>query len=138
MSESAVLRNYGRVEEALIVCAALQYAGFDASIDNYNHATVNWLLVPALGGIPVRLPTSQLEDAKAYLREMVETAEDRLVDATGEAPDPVRRKYWRAWAVAALFMLDWLSLLVLWRFLRATYLKLRHPSPHKLESSSSS
>ena len=34
MSESAVLRNYGRVEEALIVCAALQYAGFDASIDN--------------------------------------------------------------------------------------------------------
>ena len=97
MSESAVLRNYGRVEEALIVCAALQYAGFDASIDNYNHATVNWLLVPALGGIPVRLPTSQLEDAKAYLREMV-----------------------------------------LWRFLRATYLKLRHPSPHKLESSSSS
>ena len=77
MSESAVLRNYGRVEEALIVCAALQYAGFDASIDNYNHATVNWLLVPALGGIPVRLPTSQLEDAKAYLREMVETAEER-------------------------------------------------------------
>ena len=106
--------------------------------DNYNHATVNWLLVPALGGIPVRLPTSQLEDAKAYLREMVETAEDRLVEATGEAPDPVRRKYWRAWAVAALFMLDWLSLFVLWRFLRATYLKLRHPSPHKLESSSSS
>ncbi|WP_290496224.1 hypothetical protein [Hyphomonas sp. UBA4494] len=138
MSESAVLRNYRRVEEALIVCAALQYAEFDASIDNYNHATVNWLLVPALGGIPVRLPASQLEDAKAYLREMVETAEDRLVEATGEAPDPVRRKYWRAWAVAALFMLDWLSLFVLWRFLRATYLKLRHPSPHKLESSSSS
>ena len=138
MSESAVLRNYGRVEEALIVRAALQYAGFDASIHNYNHSTVNWLLVPALGGIPVRLPTSQLEDAKAYLREMVETAEDRLVEATGEAPDPVRRKYWRAWAVAALFMLDWLSLFVLWRFLRATYLKLRHPSPHKLESSSSS
>jgi hypothetical protein len=138
MSQSAVLRNYGQVEEALIVCAALQSAGFDASIDNYNHATVNWLLVPALGGIPVRLPASQLEDAKAYPGEMVESAEDRLVEATGEGPDPVQRNYWRAWAVAVLLAFDWLLLFVLWRFLKATYLKLRNPSPHKLESSSSS
>ena len=50
MSESAVLRNYGRVEEALIVCAALQYAGFDASIDNYNHATVHSIY--SMGGAP--------------------------------------------------------------------------------------
>ena len=51
MSPSAVLRNYCRVEEALVVCSALQDAGFDAAIDNLNHATLEWHLVPALGGI---------------------------------------------------------------------------------------
>ena len=138
MSQSAVLRNYGQVEEALIVCAALQDAGFEASIDNYNHASVNWLIVPALGGIPVRLPVSQLEDARAYLQEMVDTAANRLAEATGEEPVPVRKKYWRAWAVAAVLITDWLLLFILWRFLRATYLKLRPTRSHQLESSPTS
>lgn len=138
MSQSAVLRNYGQVEEALIVYAALQAAGFDVSIDNYNHASLDWLIVPALGGIPVRLPASQLEDARAYLQDMVDTAEIRLAEATGEQLVPVRKKYWRARAVAAVMITDWLLLFILWRFLRAIYLKLRPATSHQLESAPTS
>jgi hypothetical protein len=104
MSPSVVLHNYSRVEEALVVCSALQDAGFDATIDNLNHAILEWYLVPALGGIQVRLPATQLEPARAHLNEMVQTAEQRLTDVTGQATDPIHHRYWRAWTGLAIFV----------------------------------
>lgn len=121
MSPSAVLRNYCRVEEALVVCSALQDAGFDAAVDNLNHATLEWYLVPALGGIQVRIPASQLKPAKAYLNEIFHTAEQRLLEATGETADPIhRRRYWRAWIGIAIWfgVADLLGIATLWLALK--------------------
>ena len=121
MSPSVVLRNYSRVEEALVVCSALQDAGFDAAIDNLNHATLEWYLVPALGGIQVRIPASQLKPAKAYLNEMFHTAEQRLLEATGETADPIhRRRYWRVWTGLAIWfgVADLLGIATLWLALK--------------------
>ncbi len=103
MSAAVVLRNYSRAEEALVVCAALQDAGFDAAIDNLNHASLEWYLVPALGGIQIRLPAAQLEPAKAHLNDMVQSAEARLLEATGETGGPVKRDYWRAWIALGIW-----------------------------------
>jgi hypothetical protein len=138
MSQAAILQNYGRIEEALVVCAALQDAGFDAAIDNFNHATVNWLMVPALGGIPVRLPASQLLDARAYLDELVSSVEDRLGEAAGASPEPILRKYWRARIVAFLYLGEWFLYFALWRAIRAAYLKFKAPNPHNIESNTPS
>lgn len=104
MSGAAILRNYSSVEEALVVYAALQDAGFDAAIDNFNHAVLEWYIVPALGGVQVRLPAAQLEPAKAHLSDMVHTAEARLAEATGDAGKPAKRRYWRAWVGLAIWL----------------------------------
>ncbi|KJS38528.1 MAG: hypothetical protein VR74_05460 [Hyphomonas sp. BRH_c22] len=103
MSPSVVLRNYSRVEEALVVCSALQDAGFDAAIDNLNHAILEWHVVPLIGGIQVRHPASQIDAAKVYLNEMVQTAEQRLIEATGETIEPIHPRYWHARVIALTF-----------------------------------
>jgi len=104
MTRAAVLRNYSNIEEALVVCATLQDAGFDAVIDNLNHATLEGYLIPALGGIPVRLPESQLQDARGYLNDMAQSAEERLLAATGETIEPIKRRRLRAWLGFAIVL----------------------------------
>tara|TARA_R110001606_G_scaffold293677_1_gene441425 strand:+ start:669 stop:1085 length:417 start_codon:yes stop_codon:yes gene_type:complete len=134
MSPSVVLRNYSRVEEALVVWSALQDAGFDATIDNLNHAILQWHVVPLFSGIQVRLPASQIDPAKACLNEMVQTAEQRLTEATGQTPEPIRRSYWRARLMAITFATDWVILALIWFFVRKLYLRRTSIRARQIES----
>lgn len=116
MTQAAVLRNYSNPEEALVVSAALQDGGFAAEIDNINHVTLEWYLIPALGGVQVRVPDSQLAAARAYLNDMVESAYERLIAATGEIPEPAPRSRWRAWVGVALWfgLAEIIGLAIIW------------------------
>lgn len=99
MSPSVVFGTYSYVEEALVVCSALNDAGFDASIDNLNHAVTDWALVTALGGIRVRLPSTQLDEARAALVDMRSSA------AQAAEPEPIRmRSRWPVWTFGLLLI----------------------------------
>lgn len=74
MSPSVIIHRAQDIESALVLTNFLQFHGLDASLDNAAHASVDWAIVPALGGIPVRLPRAQIEDAKDLLRTALRDA----------------------------------------------------------------
>ena len=68
MSPSVIIHRAQDIESALVLTNFLQFHGFDARLDNGAHASIDWAIVPALGGIAVRLPRAQVDEAKALLR----------------------------------------------------------------------
>lgn len=76
--------TYLLMEEALIVHAALLNGGFDATIDNYHHASMDWGSIIALGGITIRVPEKELWRATTYLKQLEQSAEERLNSVTDD------------------------------------------------------
>ena len=104
MSHRSVFGTYFMIEEALVVASLLADGGFDVSVDNYGHATINPMIIPTLGGIRLSLPAAQLTDARIYLMEMVQSSQARLEQEFNERlpatmPERVR---WRAWVMAVI------------------------------------
>ncbi len=93
MSDTVIIRRCATLIEAYACLGLLKSNGFLASIDNANYAAQDWSLVPALGGISIRLPTSQFEAAKACIIQAVEQGETELELAFGEYVKP--KKYGR-------------------------------------------
>lgn len=96
-TNSRIIRRCASLPEAYVCWGLLRANGFDASIDNRHHAAQDWAMVQALGGIQIRIPTSQFDDAKACIIDAVETA-------ITKHSDPVRMTVWnRAKAITMAF-----------------------------------
>ena len=112
MSGAVIIRACASTNEATIVAGLLQDAGFDAALDNFNHASLEWWLIPALGGVYVRVPPSQLLDAGHYMIDAVRSADERLKLATGEPDDsPLKTRYLTAWSM--LFVISGIAYAIL-------------------------
>lgn len=101
MSPSVVIHRAPNAESALVLANYLQSQGFDASLDNFGHAALDWSMIPALGGISVRIPRAQVEDAKSALREALEAAAQ-----DPEFSEVVRKRpsyRWLAWSMIAVW-----------------------------------
>jgi len=66
--------SYSTVFEADLVTSKLEAFGVDAVADNRNIVGLNVLLTNAYGGVKVRVPESQAEEARRILT--VDEAED--------------------------------------------------------------
>jgi hypothetical protein len=95
----AVLISLATREESEVAAAALRADGIDAFIGNSNHAYVEWLLTPALGGLQILVPRAQLADAKSFLRERIRESSE--MEAAEVA---VRRDHWKGWFSIALLL----------------------------------
>lgn len=103
MSNSAVIRSCATLNEAYIVCELLNSRGIRASIDNANHAAVNWFIVAALGGVHVRVPASQFQEAKLVIISQVEEADELLFQGRDRYDAPTKHHRWKA-----------ISMLIIW------------------------
>ena len=115
MSSIVTIRRCATLPEALINVSFLQSRGIEASLDNYHHAAVNWLIVPALNGIGVSVPASDVEAAKQAIVDAMsaDTQEFETLYGAYEAPAPVSK--WPVWLFwASILGIPWLlySLLV--------------------------
>lgn len=78
MSGAVTIRRCASAEEAAIVCSLLSDAGIPASLDNWYHATTDWALLPALGGVGVLIPASSRCQALQAMSDYANTARERL------------------------------------------------------------
>ena len=102
MSPSVVIHRAPNAESALVLVNFLQTQGFDASLDNFSHATLDWSIIPALGGIAVRIPRAQVEAARSAVREAFEAASQ---DPEFSEVVPRRRSYrWLGWSMIAVWL----------------------------------
>jgi hypothetical protein len=95
----AVLISLATREEAEVAAAALRADGVDAFIGNTNHASIEWWLVPALGGVQIMTPRERLTEARAILRDRLRAADEVDKDET-----LVRRDRWKAWILVAYYV----------------------------------
>lgn len=84
MSRALVIRRCATTEEAVVVVALLKDAGFSASLDNWNHAMVDWGSIAAFGGVGISVPSEQAIEAGNYMIEALETADNRLQSVFGD------------------------------------------------------
>ena len=94
MSDTVIIRRCATLNEAYILRGLLTANGFSATLDEANHAAMNWWLIPALNGVAIRLPIAQVEDAKRTVIAIAETAPADLEKQFGPYEPP--RKYGRA------------------------------------------
>jgi hypothetical protein len=72
------IERYFDLIEARIVAGRLEAAGIPVHLLGIHHATANSLVVIALGGVRLQVPTSRVEDARRIL------AEDVALDADSD------------------------------------------------------
>ncbi|HIG21481.1 MAG TPA: hypothetical protein EYG02_05010 [Henriciella marina] len=109
MSSLVTIRRCASLPEALITVSFLQSRGVEASLDNYHHAAVNWLIVPALNGIGVSVPARDIEVAKQEIVDAISADKNdfELEYGAYETPPPVSKlPVWCFWA--AILGVPWL------------------------------
>jgi len=103
MSDSIILRRCATLTEAQICVGLLNSHDIWAALDNEGHAAIDWGMIPALGGVHVRVAISDYERAKQTIIDSVTVAPDLLSDVVGSYDPPRKNRRWRA-----------LSMLVIW------------------------
>jgi hypothetical protein len=103
MSPSVVIHRAQDIESALVLVNFFQFHGLDARLDNACHASIDWAIVPALGGIAVRLPRDQLEEAKDLLRTALKEARADPDFAEPARLRPVWQKRLLAWSMLGFY-----------------------------------
>jgi len=68
--------RYFHPTEAHIAAGKLESEGIPVFLLGINHASANWLLSNALGGIRLQVPEDYAEEAKQLLSETVDVGED--------------------------------------------------------------
>ncbi|MHA7901033.1 MAG: putative signal transducing protein [Henriciella sp.] len=92
MTKTAIIRRCATLSEAYIVDGLLRSSGVLSSIDNANHATIDWGSVSALGGIQIRVPNSQFERSKEIIIEHAGAAEETLDEMFEPYDAPVKTR----------------------------------------------
>jgi len=103
MSPSVVIHRAQNIESALVLVNFLQFHGLDAQLDNGAHASIDWGIVPALGGIAVRLPDAQVKDAKVLLKTALVEARDSPDFGEPVQLRPIWHKRLLAWSMLGLY-----------------------------------
>ena len=73
--------------EAHIAAGRLKSEGIPVYLLGINHASANWLLSSALGGIRLQVPAAYVDDARRFLAQIVKPSdddEDRCPDCGGK------------------------------------------------------
>lgn len=70
MSGAVTIRRFPSLPEAMACASYLEANGIEAFMDEYHHATVQWFLIPALGGLRVSVPVRQKDAAEALLQRV--------------------------------------------------------------------
>lgn len=110
MSDTVILRACATVSEARICCGLLQTHNIHASVDNAEHVVQNWWVVPAVGGVHVRVPRSQLDAAHTVLNEHVQHA-GALLRQHASPGDPITKtRRWKALSMLLLWLSLWLGI----------------------------
>ncbi|MEO1660521.1 MAG: hypothetical protein AAFR51_06005 [Pseudomonadota bacterium] len=103
MTRSVILRRCATLPEALICQALLTDRGFLASLDNAEHAAMDWGMVSALGGIQIRVPVSQADDAKKCIIDQVTHADEILEQAALPGDDIPQKSRWKAVSMLLIY-----------------------------------
>ena len=103
MSPSVVIHRAQDIESALVLVNFFHFYGLDAQLDNAGHASVDWGIVPALGGIAVRLPRDQVEEAKDLLRTALREAREDPDFAEPAHLRPVWQRRLLAWSMLGFY-----------------------------------
>ena len=103
MTESVIIRRCATLSEAQICNGFLQSRGVLSSIDNEHHAAVDWTIVSAIGGVQIRVPISQYDEAKTLIVDRVTWAK-----AAFETPEfgyePIEKtRYLHAWSMLIIW-----------------------------------
>ena len=61
------IKHFYHPTEAHIAAGRLGSEGIPVFLHGINHATANWLITTALGGIRLQVPENAVEDAKQIL-----------------------------------------------------------------------
>ena len=67
MRDMVKLVSVSSIEEALAIRGVLEANGIQVNLPNAEHAQVDWMMVPALGGLAIQVPDDQYETAKQLL-----------------------------------------------------------------------
>lgn len=104
MSGAVIIRRCASAEEAAVVCALLNDAGIEAWLENWHHATVDWLSLMAFGGVGVLVPQSMAAEARERIIEAATHAEHHLnAEFPGLTDDRPSRGRLRAFAFVGLY-----------------------------------
>lgn len=101
----AVVASFVDPTEAKVAAGALCSAGFDAVVLDQNFSSVDWMASQALGGIRVGVPDQELDEAAAFLREIIDERPE-------PSEDPHPGGLWRT-AIVFGVVLPLISLLTL-------------------------
>jgi hypothetical protein len=86
-----------RPAQVMILLSLFEWYGVPAYAQNYGHASVNWPITLALGGIPIRVARDFADEARALLSE--------VADDYAEAPAKPQPLSYRIFKVAVFFFL---------------------------------
>ena len=83
--------------EAHIAAGRLKSEGIPVFLHGINHATANWLITTALGGIRLQVPGNAVGEAKEILAASfsTETAEEKCCPVCGSGNTSVLSGSWR-------------------------------------------
>jgi len=89
-TKSIIIRKCATLVEAYACRGLLTARGFAASIDNSYHCAVDWSVVPALGGVSIRVPECQYKNAKKCIIEASKSGPQILEEQFGSYEHPKR------------------------------------------------
>ena len=113
MSHTVILRAFATVSEARICRSILETHGIQASIDNEEIVVQDWSIVPAVGGVHVRVPKSQLSAAKSALTDHLKYAEEILKEHALPGDSITTSQRWKA-IIMLLMYLGFFNLGLAW------------------------
>ena len=103
MRDSVIIRRCATLSEAQICTGLLHSRDIWATIDNAEHAAVDWGSIQALGGVHVRVLASEFDAAKQAITDAVLLARKTPIELDEEFEPILRNRRWRG-----------LSMLVIW------------------------
>lgn len=115
MSSLITIRRCASLPEALVCKSLLEAAGIHAAVENYYHASNDWLLIPGLQGVSVAVPSADYDAAKNLIIDAAEAGPDALEAEFGAYQKPRRYGVAALWYMIlhqlgiALFVLMYLS-----------------------------
>ncbi len=107
------IQHFYHPTEAHIAAGRLKSEGIPVFLLGINHATANWLMATALGGIQLQVPGSVEDEARQILADSVSTecAEEELCPSCGSSNTSVLSGSWRI----ALLAVHLLSIPLPWK-----------------------